>query len=71
MLRLKSVTLLHRCGKFNSITLADFRTLLVYVMSWAHSGKVDKSNHWIKIYPVDNGIGFPNTYPVNSDSSGG
>ena len=31
----------------------------------------DSAIHRIKIYPVDNAIGFPNTYPVNSDLSGG
>ena len=25
----------------------------------------------IKIYPVDSAIGFPNTYPLESDLSGG
>ena len=32
---------------------------------------VDSGIHKIKIYPVDNGIGFPNTYPLDSDLSGG
>ena len=27
--------------------------------------------HGIKIYPVDSGIGFPNTYPLDSDLAGG
>ena len=27
--------------------------------------------HRIKIYPVDKAIGFPNTYPVDSDLSSG
>ena len=27
--------------------------------------------HGIKIYPVDRAIGFPNTYPLDSDLSGG
>ena len=31
----------------------------------------DSAIHKIKIYPVDNGIGFPNTYPLDSDLSGG
>ena len=34
--------------------------------------KVDSTIHWIKyLYPLDSAIGFPNTYPVNSDLSGG
>ena len=31
----------------------------------------DSAIHRIKIYPVDNAIGFPNTYPLDSDLSGG
>ena len=27
--------------------------------------------HQIKMYPVDNAIGFPNTHPMDSDLSGG
>ena len=30
---------------------------------------VDSAIHWIVIYPV--AIGFPNTYPLDSDLSGG
>ena len=26
---------------------------------------------WINLYPVDNTIGVPNTYPLDSDLSGG
>ena len=32
--------------------------------------KVDIITHWIDLYPVDNGIGLPNTYPLDSDLSG-
>ena len=32
---------------------------------------LDNAIHRIKIYPVDNAIGFPNTYPLDSDLSGG
>ena len=31
---------------------------------------LDSAIHWIKIYLVDNAIGFPNTYPLDSDLSG-
>ena len=31
--------------------------------------KVDSAIHWIKIYPVNNAIGFPNTYLLDSDLS--
>ena len=35
--------------------------------------KVDSAIHWINLYPVDSAIfiGFPNTYPLDSDLSGG
>ena len=32
---------------------------------------LDSAIHRIKIYSVDNAIGFPNTYPLDSDLSGG
>ena len=32
---------------------------------------LDSAIHRIKIYPVDNAIGFPSTYPLDSDLSGG
>ena len=32
---------------------------------------LDSAIHQIKIYPADNAIGFPNTYPLGSDLSGG
>ena len=31
---------------------------------------LDSAIHRIKIYPVDKAIGFPNTYPLDSDLSG-
>ena len=32
---------------------------------------LDSVIHRIKIYPLDNAIDFPNTYPLDSDLSGG
>ena len=32
---------------------------------------VDTAIHWINLYPVYNAIGFPITYPLDSDLSGG
>jgi len=32
---------------------------------------VDSAIHWINLYPVDNPIGFPNTYLLDCDLSGG
>ena len=33
--------------------------------------KVDNALHWINLHPVDNAIGFPNTYLLDSDFSVG
>ena len=33
--------------------------------------KLDSAIHRINHYPVDNAIGFPDTYPLDSDLSGG
>ena len=33
--------------------------------------KVDNTIYWISFYPVDSAIGFPTTYPLDSDLSGG
>jgi len=33
--------------------------------------KLDSAIHWINHHPVDNAIGFPNTYPLDSDLPGG
>ena len=32
---------------------------------------LDSAIHRIKIYPMDSTVGFPNTYPLDSDLSGG
>ena len=32
---------------------------------------LDSTIHRIKVYPMNNAIGFPNTYPLDSDLSGG
>ena len=33
--------------------------------------KVDNALHWINLYPLYSVIGFPNTYPLDSDFSVG
>ena len=33
--------------------------------------KVDSAIHWINLYPVNSAIGFPKTYPLDSDLSDG
>ena len=32
---------------------------------------LDSAIHWLNLYPVDNASGFPNTYLLDSDLSGG
>ena len=32
---------------------------------------VNSAIHWINYYPIDNRIGVRNTYPLDSDLSGG
>ena len=38
---------------------------------WSVVLKVDSAMHWINHYPLDCAIGFPNTYPIDSDLSDG
>ena len=33
--------------------------------------KLHNAFHWINLYPLDSTTGFPNTYPLDSDLSGG
>ena len=33
--------------------------------------KVNSAIQWINLYPVENAVGFPNTYPLDSDLSDG
>ena len=33
--------------------------------------KVDSAIRWINLYPADNAIDFPDTYPLDIDLSGG
>ena len=33
--------------------------------------KVDNAIQWINLYSLDSAVGFPNTYPLDSDLSGG
>ena len=44
---------------------------LSYVDLAAVVQTLDSAIHRIKIYPMDSAIGFPNTYPLGSDLSGG
>ena len=33
--------------------------------------KAENAIHQLNLHPLDNATGFPNTYPLNSDLSGG
>ena len=39
--------------------------------SFSKAGRITLSTEWINLYPVDSEIGFPNTYPLDSDLSAG
>ena len=63
----------------SSIAKIQYRLHLLVVQEFAGTsfrpGPVvqtfDSAIHEMKIYPVGNGIGFPNTYLLDSDLSGG
>ena len=50
----------------SSLVHVQSLTKLAPVIQW-----LDSVIHRLKIYPVDSAIGFPNTYPLDSDLSGG
>ena len=51
------------------IYLADIAAAFINLASAAQ--KVEKAILQINLYPLDNATGFPNTYPLNSNLSGG
>ena len=52
-----------------------FQSLARFWASYIEQGpavkKVDNAIHRINLYPVDSGIGFAHTYPLDSDLCGG
>ena len=47
---------------------------LLFLITWDQAPAVEKADnfvHWINLYPVDNAIGFPDTYSLDSDLSSG
>ena len=58
-----------------AILIPDKNRMSLAYHTLAHLAPVvqtlDSAIHRIKIYPVDNAIGFPNTSPLHSDLSGG
>ena len=51
------------------IYLVDIAAAFINLASAAQ--KVEKAILQINLYPLDNATGFPNTYPLNSNLSGG
>ena len=51
------------------IYLVDIAAALINPVSVAQ--KMKNAIHQINLYPLDNATGFPNTYPLNSNLSGG
>ena len=51
------------------IYLVDIAAALINLVSAAQ--KMENTIHQINLYPLDNANGFPNTYPLNSNLSGG
>ena len=46
----------------------------LFLITWDQAPAVEKADkfvHWINLYPVDNAIGFPDTYSLDSDLSSG
>ena len=64
------LTLFHR--KQLKFTILSFKaSLLISILQAPVVQRVDIGIHGINLYPVDHAIGFPNTYPQDSDSSDG
>ena len=50
--------------------LGGHKVKCVYSLQAPVVEKVDSAIPWINLYPVDKAIGFPKTYPLDSDLSG-
>ena len=50
--------------------LGGHKVKCVYSVQAPVVEKVDSAIPWINLYPVDMAIGFPKTYPLDSDLSG-
>ena len=50
--------------------LGGHKVKCVYSVQAPVVEKVDSAIPWINLYPVDNTIGFPKTYQLDSDLSG-
>ena len=51
------------------IYLVDIAAALINLVSAAQ--KAENAIHQINLYPLDKATGFPDTYPLNSNLSGG
>ena len=50
--------------------LGGHKVKCVYSVQAPVVEKVDSAIPWINLYPVDKAIGFPKTYPLDSDLCG-
>ena len=61
------------CNKFRNLVSAKVTAYLLvhFIVLAPVVQKVDNAIHWINHYPLESAIGFPNTYPWDSDLSVG
>ena len=53
------------------ILFSIVRLFIIFILLAQVVQKVDSAIHWINHYPVDNTKNIVNTYPLDSDLSGG
>ena len=51
------------------VSLIYLRWIVIYLAPFVQ--KVDSAIHWINLYPLKSGFGFPDTYLLDSDLSSG
>ena len=65
----RKIHVLHTLLVQHSVAMKQFITVFIQLAPVVQ--KVDNAIHQINYYTVDSAIGFPNTYPLDSDLSGG
>ena len=61
--------LLTRCQNENTNSMTSGQCFLLGPVTGLLQPPV--AHRWINLYPMDSAIDFPNTYPLDSDLSGG
>ena len=60
---------------FNYLVYSKKKKLITHVLVFVGLApvvrKANSAVHWVNNYPLDGAIGFPNTYPMDSDLSDG